>query len=129
VERPSEPDAAEAALLFGLLIGEGHFGGDGKQPHVVLRLHARHEPLFRWIAARWPQHKLYGPYHHGGRHYFQMMWRGDALRYGLMPWLESFPWERIDPHTYERYRSMKIRYGLADVPEFARKDVRISADA
>ena len=123
------PQAAEAALLLGLLIGEGHFGGDGKQPHVVLRMHARHEPLFRWINVRWPLAKVYGPYHHGGRHYFQLMWRGNALRYGLMPWLESFPWVSIDAHSFGRYGAMKERYGLADVPAFARKNVDIAAPA
>jgi hypothetical protein len=123
VKRYREPEPTEAALLLGLLIGEGHFGGDNKQPHIVLRMHIRHMPLAHWIAERWPQHKLYGPYTHAGRHYWQMMWRGPALRYGLMPWLESLPWEKIDPHSYGRYAAMKAKYKLTDVPPYGKKSL------
>ena len=44
-------DSFIAGMLLGLLVGEGHFGGDGKQPQVTLRMHARHEPSFRgdWL--------------------------------------------------------------------------------
>ena len=39
----------DRGLLVGLLVGEGHFGGDGKQPQVTLRMHTDHEALFRWL--------------------------------------------------------------------------------
>lgn len=99
-------------LLLGLLIGEGHFGGDGRQPHVTLRMHVRHEPLLRWVSSTIPGGKLYGPYNHGGRHYYQWMARGDVLRETLVPLLDSLPFSELDPHSYERYRQMKERYGL-----------------
>lgn len=117
--RAPAPDAFDAGCVLGLLVGEGTFGGDGRQPHVVLRMHVRHEPLFRWLKSRFPYARLYGPYNHSGREYYQFMWRGTALRYGLMPWLEALPWAAIDPHSYERYCAMKERYGLADVPSTA----------
>src|SRR5678815_4274941 len=69
-----EPESSRdfaAGFLLGILVGEGHFGGDGKQPQVTLRMHARHASLFRWILTNFPGGKLYGPYHHSGRHYFQ----------------------------------------------------------
>ena len=69
----------DRGLLLGVLIGEGSFGGDGKQPQVTLRMHVRHEALFHWLVERFPRSKLYGPYHHGNRHYFQWMVRGRAL--------------------------------------------------
>lgn len=119
VERSGDTAADEmfqAGVLLGLLVGEGTFGGDGRQPHVVLRMHVRHESLFHWLKARFPYARLYGPYHHSGRSYYQFMWRGTQLQYGLMPWLESMPWPEIDVPSYERYRQMKERYGLADVP-------------
>ena len=72
-------DPHDEGIVVGLLIGEGHFGGDGRQPQVTLRMHVRHEALMRWLAARFPRSRLYGPYHHGGRHYFQWMARGEAL--------------------------------------------------
>src|SRR5437870_1076779 len=59
----------ERGLLAGVLIGEGHFGGDGKNPQITLRMHVRHESLFRWLERRFPRSRLYGPYNHGGRHY------------------------------------------------------------
>ena len=79
-------------------------------------MHVRHEPLFRWLKTRFPYARLYGPYNHSGREYFQFMWRGTQLRYGLMPLLESLPWGEIDPYAYERYRAMKERYGLSGPP-------------
>ena len=53
--------------------------GDGKQPQVTLRMHTRHEALFNWLVERFPETRLYGPYHHGGRSYYQWMARGRVL--------------------------------------------------
>ena len=103
----------ERGVLVGVLIGEGHFGGDGKQPQVTLRMHTRHEALFRWLESRFPRSKLYGPYHHGGRHYFQWMARGPALAEDLLPILEAELTPDLDAHAYERYLAMRERY--ADV--------------
>ena len=57
----------DRGLVVGLLIGEGSFGGDGKQPQVTLRMHVRHEALFHWLVALFPRTRLYGPYSHGDR--------------------------------------------------------------
>lgn len=99
-------------LLLGILIGEGHFGGDGKQPHVTLRMHSRHRELFQFLLECVEGSKLYGPYEHGGRSYYQWMVRGAALREVLIPLLESEPWERIDPVAWEKVREMRTRYKL-----------------
>ena len=79
----------ERGLVVGILIGEGSFGGDGKQPQVTLRMHVRHEAMFRWLMQRFPRTRLYGPYHHGGRSYYQWMARGRALVDDLLPLLEE----------------------------------------
>ena len=100
----------ERGIVVGLLIGEGSFGGDGKQPQVTLRMHVRHEALFRWLAARFPGSKLYGPYHHGGRSYFQWMARGAALVHDLLPLLEDEIGPELDGHAAERLAAMKERY-------------------
>jgi hypothetical protein len=110
---PGEARDFEDGLLVGLLIGEGHFGGDGRQPHVTLRMHTRHEALFRRLAARFPTSRLYGPYHHGGRSYFQWMARGACLREVLVPLLDARLSAELDAYAWERYRAMKSRYGLA----------------
>ena len=78
----------EVGMLVGILIGEGHFGGDGRQPQITLRMHTDHEALFRWLEKTFPGGRLYGPYHHGGRSYFQWMARGEFLRKELVPLLD-----------------------------------------
>ncbi|MCR4420273.1 MAG: hypothetical protein QHH27_07585 [Clostridia bacterium] len=98
-------------LLVGLLVGEGHFGGDGRQPQITLRMHARHAPLFQYLVEMVPGSRLYGPYGHQGRNYYQWMVRGPALR-ELVSLLEQTPLERIDPYAYERLQAMKQRYRL-----------------
>lgn len=117
---PHSPDEADSeatqafrqGLLVGILVGEGHFGGDGRQPQVTLRMHVRHESLFRWIEAHFPGGRLYGPYTHGGRSYYQWMARGTYLRDELLPILERHVTPALDERTYERLQEMKSRYRL-----------------
>ena len=99
-------------MLVGILIGEGHFGGDGRQPHVTLRMHTDHEALFRWLEKTFPGGRLYGPYHHGGRSYFQWMARGAFLREKLVPLLDQHLVAKLDGKSFARYRAMKKRYRL-----------------
>ncbi len=110
VRRRAIPSEYEKGLLTGLLIGEGHFGGDGRQPQIVLRMHVRHEALFRWIDGAFPGGKLYGPYHHDGRHYFQWMARGSFLRDELVPMLAERLSPELDTHSYARFDTMRTRY-------------------
>ena len=105
------PSDFERGLLVGLLVGEGSFGGDGRVPQVTLRMHVRHEAIFHWLVQRWGG-KLYGPYHHSGRHYYQWMARGQHLRDVLVPILDSAISPQLDAHSAARYRAMKDRYGL-----------------
>lgn len=104
----------ERGIILGVLMGEGHFGGDGRQPQVTLKLHVRHEPLMRWMHDRIRWSKLYGPYHYDGRHFLQLMFRGESLRRVLVPMLAALPWREIDEHSYGRFRAMCERYGLLD---------------
>jgi hypothetical protein len=100
----------DRGLLIGLLVGEGSFGGDGKQPQVTLRMHTRHEALFRWLMERFPRTRLYGPYHHSGRSYYQWMARGRALVEDVLPILERELRHEIDGHATERLTEMCRRY-------------------
>ncbi len=106
------PSAFDVGFLLGLLVGEGHFGGDGRQPQVTLRMHTDHESLFRWIERTFPGGRLYGPYHHGGRSYYQWMARGAFLRRRLLPLLERHLSAELDEKAFGRYRAMRERYGL-----------------
>ena len=91
--------AACLGVVLGVLIADGHFGGDRLQPQVTLRMHVRHKPLLEWLLDQCPGSRLYGPYAHGERTYYQFMVRGDALRYRLIPMLDALPWAEIDPHS------------------------------
>jgi hypothetical protein len=102
----------ERGYLVGILVGEGHFGGDGKQPQITLRMHTDHEALFAWLQTALPQAKLYGPYSHGGRSYFQWMARGAVLRQQLVPLLDASLTPELDGKAWARYQAMKERYGL-----------------
>jgi hypothetical protein len=121
VEELSEFDKGFAV---GLLIGEGSFGGDGKQPQVTLRMHTRHEALFRWLVEKFPRTKLYGPYNHGGRSYYQWMARGRTLVEDLLPLLEERVSPALDGHAARRLREMTQNYAGF----IARERERIQAD-
>jgi hypothetical protein len=103
----------ERGFLVGLLVGEGSFGGDGRQPQVVLRMHTRHEAIFEWLVARFPRCRLYGPYHHSGRSYYQWMARGRALVQDLLPILEADLRPELDEYAFTRFESMCERYATA----------------
>jgi hypothetical protein len=96
--------------VVGILIGEGSFGGDGKQPQVTLRMHVRHEALFRWLLERFPRTRLYGPYGHGGRSYYQWMARGPALVEDVLPLLEERLNGELDSYAAGRLAAMRERY-------------------
>jgi hypothetical protein len=100
----------ERGILVGILIGEGSFGGDGKQPQITLRMHVRHEALFRWLADRFPDTRVYGPYNHGGRSYYQWMARGRALVRDVLPVLEQELHDGLDGHAAARFKAMLERY-------------------
>jgi hypothetical protein len=106
-------DPFDEGFLVGILVGEGHFGGDGVQPQVTLRMHVRHEELFRWLAATIPGSKLYGPYSHGGRNYFQWMARGKVLREELLPILRR-RMPQMDEYVRSRIEDMTTRYKLSE---------------
>ena len=104
------PTQFDFGFLVGLLVGEGHFGGDGRQPHVTLRMHERHEAIFDWLLRTFPGGRVYGPYHHGGRDYLQWMARGAFLRDELVPALDRFLSPELDQYSFDRYQLMKDRY-------------------
>lgn len=109
---PEAPGDFELGFLLGILAGEGHFGGDGRQPQVTLRMHTRHERMFRWLERNFPGGRLYGPYHHGGRSYFQWMARGEYLRHHLAPLLAG-RLEELDEHAATRFATMCANYGIS----------------
>lgn len=100
----------DRGVVCGLLLSQGSFGGDGRQPQITLRMHVRHETLLRWLVARFPRTRLYGPYHHGDRSYFQWMARGRPLVEDVMPVLEAAITDELDPPARARLEEMRGRY-------------------
>jgi hypothetical protein len=123
-------DDFAAGYLVGLLVGEGHFGGDGRQPQITLRMHTDHESLFRWLQREFPGGRLYGPYAHGGRSYFQWMARGAFLRDVLVPLLDRCLGPDLDRRAYDRYCTMKHRYAMGPAakgpPEAAASESQVA---
>ena len=112
-ELPDELGArltASQISQLGVLIGEGHFGGDGKQPQITLRMHVRHEALFRWLQRCFPRTRLYGPYSHGGRNYYQWMARGATLAEDVLPLVQAVLTDELDSHVAGRVREMRSKY-------------------
>ena len=104
-------DDFSLGCFLGLLAGEGHFGGDGRQPQVTLRMHVRHEKLFRWLETSFPGGRLYGPYDHSGRHYYQWMARGDYLRRVVVPLIAAHR-DWLDDYVRARFEDMCERYRI-----------------
>jgi hypothetical protein len=108
---PEPPRPLLEGFLIGLLAGGGHFGGDGRQPQVTLRLHTRREATFALLTRYFPGGVLYGPYHHSGRSYFQWIARGVFLRSRLAPLIQAHRF-LLDDHVASRFDAMCADYGI-----------------
>jgi hypothetical protein len=99
----------QKGFVLGFFTGQGSFGGDGRTPHLTLRMHTKHEQLLIKLTQLIEGSQIYGPYSHSGREYLQWMLRGDELAKvvnaevfeGLKEW---------DEPSYQRYREMVDTY-------------------
>jgi hypothetical protein len=60
--------------------------------------------------TRFPRTKLYGPYNHGGRSYYQWMARGRTLVEDLLPLLDEYLRPELDGHAARRFDEMRSKY-------------------
>jgi hypothetical protein len=74
-------------------------------------MHVRHEAMFRWLEQAFPGGRLYGPYTHGGRSYFQWMARGAYLREHLAPLIHRHR-HLLDDYVADRFDTMCHRYAI-----------------
>jgi hypothetical protein len=118
----------ERGVVVGILVGEGSFGGDGKQPQITLRMHVRHEALFHWLCERFPRSRLYGPYGHGGRSYYQWMARGIALVEDVLPVVAEGLSDHLDTYANRRFVDMCENYAGFIARERARARRRADDD-
>lgn len=105
-----ELSAYERGVVVGLIIGEGSFTGDARKASLAISMHVRHRELLEWLADRVPASRLYGPYHHSGRHFMRWMLRGR----GLADFVDEIEpdIQALCPHVASRIAEMRNRYGL-----------------
>lgn len=93
----------DLGYAMGLIVGEGSFTGDTKQPSLEIRMHRRDlEPLEN--VQRLLGGRIFGPYTHGGRNLYVYMLRGRQLKDALPILQEHLPqsWKRIQ---FESWRA------------------------
>jgi hypothetical protein len=99
----------ERGFLVGFFVGQGSFGGDGKQPHIILRMHVQHSGLLDRLVKLIPGSKINGPYANGSKSYLQWSVRGipmqNLVQSGVLEDLKDW-----DEDAYVRYRNMVDRY-------------------
>jgi hypothetical protein len=74
-------------------------------------MHVRHEETFEWLRRTYPGSALYGPYHHGGRSYYQWSARGRYLREYIVPLVQRHR-SLLDAYTAARFDTMCERYAI-----------------
>ncbi len=111
----------EKGFVLGFFTGQGSFGGDGRTPHLTVRMHTKHEDLLQRLCQLLPGSNVYGPYTHGEREYYQWMLRGEELANHIDLLEELKDWD--DP-SYERFKEMKDRYFVSDKLRFRSKKRR-----
>jgi hypothetical protein len=103
---------------MGLVVGEGSFTADRQQPYLQVKLHARDPFPLRFLSDRLGG-KVYGPYDHGGRHYFTWLLRGPDLKRAIPLFRDFLPesWKREQfEHWLDRHHEFFARDGETDSP-------------
>jgi hypothetical protein len=99
-------DSFGLGYAMGLVVSEGSFTGDRRQPSLEIRIHRRDlEPLEH--VQRILGGRIFGPYAHGGRNLYVYMLRGRELKGALPVLQEHLPnsWKRVQ---FESWRAKYI---------------------
>lgn len=99
----------DLGYAMGLIVGEGSFTGDRVSPALSVKLHELDSQPLRFLR-RTLGGRIYGPYHHAGRHYRQYVLRGLDLRERIPVFLYHLPPSRKRLQFVE----WAIRYRLLD---------------
>jgi hypothetical protein len=85
----------DIGYIMGLVVGEGSFTADRRQPYLQVKLHVRDPFPLRHLADRLGG-RVYGPYRHQTRHYYTWLLRGPALRAAIPIFRAYLPesWKR-----------------------------------
>ena len=96
----------DIGYIMGLVVGQGSFTADRKQPYLQVKLHVRDPFPLRHLADQLGG-RVYGPYRHQTRHYSPWLLRGPALTAAIPIFRAYLPesWRReqferwLDQHT------------------------------
>ena len=110
----------EIGYIMGLVVSEGSFTADRRQPCLQVKVHARDPFPLRHLADRLGG-RVYGPYRHQTRHYYTWLLRGSALKAAIPVFRAYLPesWRR---EQFERWLEQHSGYfafdlGAAVTPE------------
>ncbi len=110
----------DLGYIMGIVVSEGSFTGDWRNPCLQIKLHQRDVAVLEFLQ-RTLGGKIYGPYHHGDRHYSMWLLRGHELdravslfvhhlpashrRTQFLAWIAKYaPWNDSMPHISVRRR-------------------------
>jgi hypothetical protein len=94
-------DAFDIGYIMGLVVGEGSFTGDRRQPVLQVKLNAR-DPFPLRRLSELLGGRVYGPYDRTGRNYFLFMLRGSDLR-AAVPLFQRYLPESWKREQFERW--------------------------
>lgn len=102
----------DLGYIIGIIVGEGSFTGDWRNPCLQIKLHQRDLAVLEFLQNALGG-KIYGPYHHGDRHYSMWILRGEELDQAVELFVRHLPpshrrsqllaWLAKYPHWRERY--------------------------
>jgi hypothetical protein len=115
----------DIGYIMGLVVGEGSFTADRRQPYLQVKLHARDPFPLRHIADQLGG-RVYGPYRHQTRHYYTWLLRGPALK-AAIPIFQVYLPESWRREQFERWLNQHSEFFALDrgaaVPSASVSDV------
>lgn len=102
----------DIGYIMGLVVGEGSFTADRKQPYLQVRLHVRDPFPLRHLAEQLGG-RVYGPYRHQTRHYYAWLLRGPALR-AAIPIFRAYLPESWKREQFERWLEQHSEFFAID---------------
>ena len=102
----------DVGYIMGLVVSEGSFSADRRQPFLQVKLHARDPFPLRHLSDRLGG-RVYGPYHHKTRHYYTWLLRGPALK-AAVPMFRAYLPESWKREQFERWLSQHSEFFALD---------------
>lgn len=95
----------DLGYIMGVIVGEGSFTGDWRNPCLQVKLHQRDVAVLEFLQNSLGG-RIYGPYHHGGRHYSMWLLRGDELDKAVALFIRHLP----SSHRRGQFMSWMAKY-------------------